>query len=278
MSMSCAFHDASFGNGLLLRGDHCSSFITHRNRRGRGKEEMSLNADFMTYGPALVPFALLWHTSHNVRLWHGEKFTPDRHSQSIPHTTSTHHKLVHEDCGREPGSNSGGGNRLRMLYTSPVWSIITGLTCNVADAQSAREFITAWLKSKESLDPYNEYDAYRMESPDTYASSPAPTTDRENAGQLSELDQTLISKLRQRAKAVEEGAGKLFRVRTQVGFLNVHSEPGDPHRTDNVVAQVTEGEIVQSTGPPSGDWEQHSGGGWSVRSYGGFVWLEPIDL
>ena len=33
----------------------------------------------------------------------------------------------------------------------------------------------------------------------------------------------------------------------------------------------------QTTGPAQGTWEQHSGGGWSVREYGGFVWLEPVD-
>ena len=31
----------------------------------------------------------------------------------------------------------------------------------------------------------------------------------------------------------------------QVGFLNVHSEPGDPYRTDNVVTQLVDGALVQ---------------------------------
>ena len=31
----------------------------------------------------------------------------------------------------------------------------------------------------------------------------------------------------------------------QVGFLNVHSQPDNPYRTDNVVAQLTDGQIVQ---------------------------------
>ena len=57
----------------------------------------------------------------------------------------------------------------------------------------------------------------------------------------------------------------------------MHSEPDDPHRVDNIVGQVMEGEIIQSTGAPKGIWEQHSGG-WSVREYGGFCWLEPLDF
>ena len=55
----------------------------------------------------------------------------------------------------------------------------------------------------------------------------------------------LNAELLRRAKAVEDGAGRLFRVRTQVGFLNVHSTPDNPYRTDNVVAQLTDGQIVQ---------------------------------
>ena len=33
----------------------------------------------------------------------------------------------------------------------------------------------------------------------------------------------------------------------------------------------------QSVGRAEGNWEEHSGGGWSVREYGGFQWLEPLD-
>mmetsp|Transcript_11410 Transcript_11410/g.17975 ORF Transcript_11410/g.17975 Transcript_11410/m.17975 type:complete len:106 (-) Transcript_11410:22-339(-) len=75
----------------------------------------------------------------------------------------------------------------------------------------------------------------------------------------------------------EPGAGRRFKVCTQAGFLNVHSDPSDPFRTDNVVNQLMEGEIVESVGPPEGDWEQHDGGGWSVRVFGGFEWLRPIE-
>ena len=110
------------------------------------------------------------------------------------------------------------------VFLSPVWPIVTGLTCNVADAQSAREFIAAWLMSRESLEA--------SQNPESLADS---------------FDADLSRALKERTQAVESGAGRLFRVRTQVGFLNVHSEPGDPFRTDNVVAQLQEGEIVQVT-------------------------------
>merc|ERR1719471_715766 len=38
-------------------------------------------------------------------------------------------------------------------------------------------------------------------------------------------------------------------VRTQRGFLNIHSSPGNPFRTDNIVGYWQEGDLVQVTGP-----------------------------
>ena len=45
----------------------------------------------------------------------------------------------------------------------------------------------------------------------------------------------IYSALRDRARAIAGGAGRRFRVRTQRGFLNVHTSPDDPYRTDNLV-------------------------------------------
>ena len=62
---------------------------------------------------------------------------------------------------------------------------------------------------------------------------------------MEPADILLNADLSRRIDAVHAGAGRLFRVRTQVGFLNVHSQPDNPHRCDNVVAQLHEGQIVQ---------------------------------
>ena len=53
-----------------------------------------------------------------------------------------------------------------------------------------------------------------------------------------------------------------------LGFLNVHDEPGDPWRTDNVVAQLPHGAVVESKAE-EGVWVHHDGGGWSIRLHDG---------
>lgn len=82
--------------------------------------------------------------------------------------------------------------------------------------------------------------------------------------------------LENRKLALKNGIGRRYVTRTQQGFLNIHYEPTDPFRTDNVVGQLQEGQIVTSTGPTRGFWIPHDGGGWSVCKHGGFTWLEPI--
>lgn len=85
--------------------------------------------------------------------------------------------------------------------------------------------------------------------------------------------------LQDRQKALQLNIGKRYvcRCRTQKGFLNVHQEPGDPFDTSNIVSMLTDGDIVVSTGPNRGPWVRHDGGGWSVATFGGFKWLEPLD-
>ena len=88
---------------------------------------------------------------------------------------------------------------------------------------------------------------------------------------------SLYAALKDRQRMLEKGIGKRYICRTQRGFLNVHDSPGDPFDTENIVSQLSEGEIVTSTKAPQGDWICHDGGGWSISVYEGFVWLEALD-
>jgi hypothetical protein len=83
--------------------------------------------------------------------------------------------------------------------------------------------------------------------------------------------------LRLRQSQLDEGIGKRYITRTQKGFLNVHSYPGDPFETENIVAQLCEGQIVISVGPSVENWIEHDVGGWSIATFDGFNWLEPLD-
>ena len=67
-----------------------------------------------------------------------------------------------------------------------------------------------------------------------------------------------------------------YLVQTQRGFLNVHSEPGDPYRSDNVVGRLFEGDIVIGI-QEQDQWLLHEAGGWSIRFHGGFEWLKLLD-
>lgn len=87
----------------------------------------------------------------------------------------------------------------------------------------------------------------------------------------------LMESLQRRQQAIEQGIGKRYVTRTQLGFLNIHYEPTNPHDTNNIVGRLEQGQIVTSTGPMRGLWIKHDGGGWSISKYGGFTWLEPID-
>jgi len=83
-------------------------------------------------------------------------------------------------------------------------------------------------------------------------------------------------KLRERKEELKRGIGKRFIVRTQKGFLNVHSSLDlGPHATDNIVNQLHDGQVVTSKNIV-GYWIQHEGG-WSVARYGGFVFLQPLE-
>jgi hypothetical protein len=75
-------------------------------------------------------------------------------------------------------------------------------------------------------------------------------------------------------------AAKYFRIRTQRGFLNIHSEAGDPFRSDNVVGRHQDGDIVEVIAGPVqteyGPWLQ-TAEGWSIQVYGGFHWMEQLS-
>ena len=88
---------------------------------------------------------------------------------------------------------------------------------------------------------------------------------------------SLYKALAARKDELRRGIGKRFVVRTQKGFLNVHRTfEGGPHRTDNIVRQLKDGEVVTSIDRIQ-DWIKHDAGGWSIAKFGGFVWLEPIE-
>ena len=73
-------------------------------------------------------------------------------------------------------------------------------------------------------------------------------------------------------------APRKFRVNTMHGFLNVHTDAGDPYRLDNVVGRLPHGEVVLALAAnDGGDWIAHDHGGWSVREHDGFEWLVPVD-
>lgn len=83
--------------------------------------------------------------------------------------------------------------------------------------------------------------------------------------------------LAKRKDELKRGIGKRFVVRTQKGFLNVHRTfEGGPYRTDNVVRQLADGDVVTSIDRIQ-DWIRHDAGGWSIAKFEGFVWLVPID-
>jgi hypothetical protein len=52
--------------------------------------------------------------------------------------------------------------------------------------------------------------------------------------------QEMFKSLKQRRQQVDDGAGRVYLVCTQLGFLNVHSDPSDPTRLDNVVSALAQ--------------------------------------
>ena len=106
------------------------------------------------------------------------------------------------------------------------------------------------------------------------AAADAATADRATT---VAADAALYATLNARRAAVDEGAGRRYRVdNASPGFLNVHTAPDDPFRTDNVVARLMHNDIVQSVSE-RGAWVEHDGGGWSIREYGGHRYLVPVN-
>ena len=77
-------------------------------------------------------------------------------------------------------------------------------------------------------------------------------------------------------KRADELGAKKFRVDAPRGFLNVHAEPGDPFRLDNVVEQLDHGTVVTAVEESNG-WVRHDMGGWSIKTHGGHAFLVPLD-
>lgn len=76
-----------------------------------------------------------------------------------------------------------------------------------------------------------------------------------------------------------QSSGATYRVHTVLGFLNIHSETGDPFRADNVVGKWHDGDTFEAigdmVGTVQGPWVQ-SERGWSIAKYNGFEFLERI--
>ena len=101
--------------------------------------------------------------------------------------------------------------------------------------------------------------------------------DATTAEQPTAADAALYATLNARRAAVDEGAGRRYRVdNASPGFLNVHTSPDDPFRTDNVVARLLHNDVVESVSE-RGAWVEHDGGGWSIREYGGHRYLVPVN-
>ena len=77
-------------------------------------------------------------------------------------------------------------------------------------------------------------------------------------------------------KRADELGAKKYRVDAPRGFLNVHAEPGDPWRLDNVVEQLDHGTVVTAVEESNG-WVRHDFGGWSIKTHGGHAFLVPLD-
>ena len=106
------------------------------------------------------------------------------------------------------------------------------------------------------------------------AAADAATADRATT---DAADAALYATLNARRAAVDEGAGRRYRVdNASPGFLNVHTSPDDPFRTDNVVARLLHNDVVESVSE-RGAWVEHDGGGWSIREYGGHRYLVPVN-
>ena len=108
-------------------------------------------------------------------------------------------------------------------------------------------------------------------------------TSRPRRALRSTSDDAALQSLRERVSELRLDAPSpsprpKYRVTTMHGFLNVHTDPTDPHRLDNCVGRLPDGEVVLALSEnPEGDWILHDHGGWSIRVFEGFEWLVPAD-
>ena len=112
----------------------------------------------------------------------------------------------------------------------------------------------------------------------TTATAPSKEGGAAAAGRMEDVaSRSLLDDLRRRRSDIAEGAGRRYKVcALEPGFLNVHSEPGDPWRVDNVVGRLGDRAVVESL-KESGEWVCHDGGGWSIRVYDGHAFLELLE-
>lgn len=112
-------------------------------------------------------------------------------------------------------------------------------------------------------------------------SSSEHNTDAENLFWIGQPETTTETKsiakaLENRQEELKRGIGKRYVVRTQQGFLNVHSDISKgPYATDNIIKHLYDGDIVISQNR-IGDWIKHDKGGWSIARHDGFLWLQEV--
>lgn len=162
------------------------------------------------------------------------------------------------------------------------FSSLLYINCFLAAIGASFAFHTQWksrpqddfLKSRLFSYP-NHYNYNNNNNGDGTNDITKHTFDIPMAGFWENID--VHKQLKDRRMAIHDGVGKRYIVRTGQFCLNVHLEPCSALATDNIVNQLTDGQIVRSTGPTRGIWIPHDGGGWSVSDYQGHTLLEPID-
>lgn len=147
-------------------------------------------------------------------------------------------------------------------------AITLSICCSLVKSFGSR-YVRTIIKTQLSVQGQDENNNGRNEKKDVL--------DSEFAVKENLSDDLITKALKSRTDELKVGIGKRYMVRTQRGFLNVHSDSKGVYETNNVVAQLKEGQIITSIGPDDGDWVHHDNGGWSIRFYEGFTWLIEID-
>mmetsp|Transcript_33028 Transcript_33028/g.79859 ORF Transcript_33028/g.79859 Transcript_33028/m.79859 type:complete len:167 (+) Transcript_33028:174-674(+) len=164
---------------------------------------------------------------------------------------------------------------IRTSFFLYAYCIMTAIGVSCAFHTQSLNLQRKVLQSRLFADPNSFYNYNNNNNGDDTNDLTKYTFDLPMAGFWEDTD--IHEQMKDRRMRIHDGVGKRYIVRTPQGCLNVHLEPSSTTATDNIVNQLTDGQIVRSTGPTRGIWIPHDGGGWSVSDHQGFTWLEPID-